>query len=105
MTEINNIKFALRLCDYCDQTFRQVEKVREKKDQLKTKNPKSEPSIPLGKLAVLPCVKDLLEMIARFVKTVSFRMAHSIEQQLFKLKDKAHPLKMTNTGYKVGCNK
>ena len=77
-TEINNLKAILRLCDYRDWTFRQVERMmKAKKVQLKRRNPKSEYSTPSGKLVVLPYVKGLMEAIAR---TVAFRPANNIRQ-------------------------
>ena len=106
MTEINNIKAALRLCHCPDWAFRQVEKkIREKTNQRKRKNLKSESSNPSGNLVVLPCVKGLLEVTAQVLKTydrtVSFRPANSIGQQLFQLKDKADQIKIYDTVYNV----
>jgi hypothetical protein len=84
-----------------------VEKKMKEKNQSKKKNPKSEPSTPSGKLVVLPYVKGLSEATARILKkydrTVAFKPANTIGQQLFKLKDKADHLKMSDAVYKVGC--
>ena len=55
MTAINTIYDALRHCDYPDWTFKQVvNKIREKKDQLKWMNPKSENSTASGRFVLLP---------------------------------------------------
>ena len=42
--------------------------MREKKNQLKRKNSKSEPSTPSGRLVVLPYVKGLSESTAWVLK-------------------------------------
>ena len=81
--------------------------MREKKDQLKGTNPKSESSTSSGKLVVVPYVKVLLEVTVcvptKYDMTMSFRPASSIGQQLFKLRDKYVVLKMAGTIYTVGC--
>ena len=81
--------------------------MREKKDQLKGTNPKSESSTSSGKLVVVPYVKVLLEVTVcvptKYDMTMSFRPASSIGQQLFKLKDKYVVFKMAGTIYKFGC--
>ena len=63
---------------------------------------------PSGKLVVLLYMEVLLGVTAACVviqydRTVSFKPANTIGQQLFKLKDKADPFKMSGAVYKVGC--
>ena len=58
---------------------------------------------------VLPYVKGLSQATAcvlkRYYRTVLFRPANTIGQQLFKLKEKADPVKMSDAVYKVSCKK
>ena len=81
MTKINNIKAALRLCDYPHWAFKQVEKkVREKKDHLKKKNPKTGSSTQSGKPYVKGLSKVTAQVVKKYARTVSFRPASSIGQ-------------------------
>ena len=107
--EFQNIKTALRRCNYPDWSFEKVEKMmKEKKDKIKRKNKDARTEAKKNtKLVVLPYIKGLSETAARifhkFDTTVSFRPANTLGQQLFKLKDKADPLKQADAIYKVGC--
>ena len=107
--EIQNIKAALRLCNYPEWSFEKVEKMlSEKKDKTKKKSKETKSETRRNaKLVVLPYVKGLSETAARifrkFDTTVCFRPANTLGQQLVKLKDKADPLKQADAIYKVGC--
>ena len=108
-TEILNIKTALRACNYPDWSFEKVErKMRESKDKTKKKSKDAKTDHKKNsKLVVLPYVKGLSEAAARILQkfdtTACFRPANTLGQQLFKLKDKADPLKQADAIYKVGC--
>ena len=77
------------------------DKIKEKKD---TKAEKRETS---GRLVVLPYIKGLSEAAARILKKFErsscFKPANTLGQQLFKLKDKADPLKIADAVYQVHC--
>ena len=74
---------------------------------MKEREPKLQASAPSDKLVVLPYVNGLSEVSAHVLKkydmTMVFSPANTIGQQLFKLKEKANHLKMSDTVYKVGC--
>ena len=63
LAEISSIKAALRLCNYANWTFRQVQKMmkNKKRDQTKKKTPKSESAKTSGKLVALPYAARILK--------------------------------------------
>ena len=111
-TEIENVKKALRLCQYPDWTFKRVEEqMKSKKDDQKIKkknNDKTKQDNNTRSFSItLPYVKGLSEATARIFKkynrSTCFRPSNKLGQQLFRLKDKADPTKKANAIYQIPC--
>ena len=108
--EIENVKKALRVCKYPNWCFKKVEeqmkKSKEKTSKKKKDNSKERRKTP-GKTIVLPYLSGLSEAAARifrkFDRSVSFRPAEKLGQRLFKLKDKADPMKRAHSIYEIPC--
>ena len=109
--EIENVKKALRVCKYPNWAFKKVERqmkdAKEKTSGKKKTNNKDRKTTP-GRTIVLPYLSGMSETAARifkkFDRSVSFRPAEKLGQRLFKLKDKADPLKRANSIYEVPWN-
>ena len=107
--EINNIKQALRLCNYPEWSFtkveHQVKTTRENPNKNRKKRERQEQNP--GKTIILPYLKGLSESAARvfkkFNRHVSFKPAEKLGQKLFKLKDKADPTKRAHSIYQISC--
>mgnify|MGYP001548989041 CR=1 FL=1 len=107
-TEIENVKTALRACNYPDWTFKKVEEQmkQQKEKNSKRKKNKDRDQRP-SKSITLPYVKGLSEAAIRifkkFNRTICLKPAEKLGQKLFKLKDKSDNMKKANSIYKVPC--
>ena len=106
--EMESIKSALRVCGYPDWAFKKVEDMMKGNTKKEKKDPKKkDQEKQRQKLITLPYVEGLSETAARIFKkyqvSCAFKPGNTIRQQLFKLKDKADPLKMSDAIYQIEC--
>ena len=106
--EMESIKSALRVCGYPEWAFKKVEDMMKGNTKKEKKDPKKkDQEKQRQKLITLPYVEGLSETAARIFKkyhiSCAFKPGNTIRQQLFKLKDKADPMKMSDAIYQIEC--